>query len=129
MLGNDGIDSVVFMRPLPVASSDVTVTLELRVGADIGDFEASSGAAWRSCTGTNAHTSRPLQPRRRRPASTSSRALPRSPVTTPIVLGSRGRASCFWGVNSPSACSVRRRRSSAASRSPSPAIRSSDTEN
>lgn len=39
------IESVVFMRPLPVASPDVTVTLELRVGADIGDFEASSGAA------------------------------------------------------------------------------------
>ena len=56
---------------------------------------AIRGAAWRSWTGTKAHTSRPLQPRRRRPASTSSRALPPSPVTTPIVLGSRARGSRF----------------------------------
>ena len=48
------------------------------------------GAAWRSWTGANAHTIRPAQPRRRRPASTSSRALPPSPVTTPIVRGSAG---------------------------------------
>lgn len=39
------IEGVVFLRPLPVASADVTVTLELRVGEDIGDFEASSDAA------------------------------------------------------------------------------------
>ena len=50
-----------------------------------------AGAAWRSWTGANAHTSRPAQPRRRSPASTSSRALPDSPVTTPMQRGSTGR--------------------------------------
>ncbi len=49
------------------------------------------GAARRSCTGAKPHTSRPAQPRRRSPASTSSRALPPSPVTTPIERGSAGR--------------------------------------
>ena len=42
-----------------------------------------AGAAWRSCTGANAHTTRPAQPRRRRPASTSSRALPVSRAHDP----------------------------------------------
>ena len=57
-----------------------------------------------------------------RPA-TSSRALPPSPVTTPMQRGSAGRASAFWGSNRPSAPSARRSASSWASRSPSPAIR------
>ena len=83
-----------------------------------------AGAAWRSCTGAKAHTSVPAQPRRRRPASTSSRALPPSPETTPIVRGSDGRARRFCGSNSPSSASARRRRSTWASRSPSPATRS-----
>ena len=85
-----------------------------------------AGAAWRSCTGAKAHTSRPAQPRRRSPASTSSRALPPSPVTTPIERGSAARRSCFCGSNRPSAASCLRSRSSWASRSPSPATRSSD---
>ena len=85
----------------------------------------TAGAAWRSCTGANAHTTRPAQPRRRSPASTSSRALPPSPVTTPMQRGSAGRGSRFCGANSPSACSARRSRSSCASRSPSPATRTS----
>ena len=82
-----------------------------------------AGAAWRSWTGAKAHTTRPAQPRRRSPASTSSRALPLSPVTTPMQRGSAGRARRFWGSNSPSAASVRRRTSTWASRSPSPASR------
>ena len=89
----------------------------------------TAGAAWRSCTGANAHTSRPAQPRRRSPASTSSRALPPSPVTTPMQRGSAGSGSRFCGSNRPSACSVRRSRSSWASRSPSPATRTSATAN
>ena len=64
------------------------------------------GAAWRSWTGANAQTSAAAQPRRRSPASTSSRALPPSPVTTPIVRGSTGRCSCFCGSNRPSAASA-----------------------
>ena len=44
-----------------------------------------------SCTGANADTSRPAQPRLSRPASTSSRALPLLAVTTPIVRGRAGR--------------------------------------
>ena len=64
-----------------------------------------AGAAWRSWTGANAHTTRPPQPRRRSPASTSSRALPDSPVTTPMQRGSAGpRAARFCGSNRPSAC-------------------------
>ena len=55
-----------------------------------------AGAAWRSCTGAKAHTSRPAQPRRASAASTSSRALPPSPVITPIVRGSSGRGRRFW---------------------------------
>ena len=88
-----------------------------------------AGAAWRSWTGANAQTTRPPQPRRRSPASTSSRALPPSPVTTPIVRGSAGRGSRFCGSVRPSACSVRRSRSIWASRSPSPASRRPVTEN
>ena len=65
-----------------------------------------AGAAWRSCTGANAHTIRPAQPRRRSPASTSSRALPPSPETTPMTRGSDGRGSRFCGSNRPSAASV-----------------------
>ncbi len=61
------------------------------------------------------------------PASRSSRAFPRSPVTTPIVRGSSGRSRRFCGSKSPSAASFTRSRWSAASRSPSPAIRSSET--
>ena len=83
-----------------------------------------AGAAWRSCTGANAHTIRPAQPRRRSPASTSSRALPPSPETTPMQRGSDGRGSRFCGSNRPSAASVLRSRSTWASRSPSPATRS-----
>ena len=83
-----------------------------------------AGAAWRSWTGANAQTTRPAQPRRRSPASTSSRALPPSPVTTPIVRGSAGRGRRFCGSVRPSACSARRSRSTWASRSPSPASRS-----
>ena len=60
-----------------------------------------AGAAWRSCTGANAHTSRPAQPRRRSPASTSSRALPPSPVTTPMVRGSDGRGSALLRLEQP----------------------------
>ena len=40
------------------------------------------------------------------PASTSSRALPDSPVTTPMQRGSVGRGSAFCGSNSPSACEL-----------------------
>ena len=82
-----------------------------------------AGAARRSCTGAKPHTSRPSQPRRRRPASTSSRALPPSPVTTPIERGSPGAASSFCGSNRPSSPSLRRSRSIWASSSPSPATR------
>ena len=53
---------------------------------DLGRSAASSrsaaairGAAWRSCTGAKAQTSRPAQPRRCSPARTSSRALPSRP--------------------------------------------------
>ena len=67
---------------------------------------AMRGAACRSCTGAKAHTSRPAQPRRRRPASTSSRALPRSPVTTPIERGRAGIRRFFCGSNRPSACEL-----------------------
>ena len=88
-----------------------------------------AGAACRSCTGAKPHTTRPAQPRRRSPASTSSRALPDSPVTTPMQLGRRGRGSAFCGANSPSACSRLRSWSSWASRSPSPATRSRVTAN
>ena len=66
------------------------------------------GAAWRSWTGANAQTSRPAQPRRRRPASTSSRALPLSPVTTPIARGSAGRGQSLLRLEQPSASSLRR---------------------
>ena len=83
-----------------------------------------AGAAWRSCTGANAHTSRPAQPRRRRPASTSSRALPPSPETTPIVRGSDGRAQPLLRLEQALVGERRRSRSSWASRSPSPATRS-----
>ena len=75
----------------------------------------------------SAHTSRPAQPRRASAASTSSRALPLSPVITPIVRGSSGRGSRFWRSSSPSASSCLRRRSIRASRSPSPATRRSCT--
>ena len=88
-----------------------------------------AGAACRSWTGANAHTTRPPQPRRRRPAITSSRAFECSPQTTPIVFGNAARGSAACRPNSPSACSARRSRSSCASRSPSPAIRSPVTAN
>jgi hypothetical protein len=88
-----------------------------------------AGAAWRSCTGANAHTTRPAQPRRRRPASTSSRALPVSAHTTPIARGSAGRGRRFCTSNRPLASSARRSRDSWASRSPSPASRSAVTAN
>ena len=58
----------------------------------------SRGAAWRSWTGAKAHTRRPAQPRRRSAASTSSRALPLSPQTTPIVRGSAGRGSALLAL-------------------------------
>ena len=61
--------------------------------------------------------------RRASPARTSSRALPRSLQTTPIVRGSRARGSAFCGSVSPSATSRRRSPSMRARRSPSPAIR------
>ena len=70
---------------------------------------------------------RPAQPRRASAASTSSRALPLSPVITPIVRGSSGRGRRFWRSSSPSASSCLRRRSMRASRSPSPATRRSVT--
>ena len=68
----------------------------------------SRGAAWRSCTGAKPQTSRPAQPRRRSPASTSSRALPPSPVTTPIVRGSAGRGSASAARTGPRRASARR---------------------
>ena len=60
-----------------------------------------AGAACRSCTGAKAHTTRPRQPRRSSAAIRSSRALPCSPQTTPMVRGSTGRGSCFWCANRP----------------------------
>ena len=67
-----------------------TTTRRPPEGREVLQRARDRGAAWRSCTGANAHTTRPPQPRRRRPASTSSRALPPSPVTTPIMRGSAG---------------------------------------
>ena len=60
-----------------------------------------AGAAWRSWTGANAHTSRPAQPRRRRPASTSSRALPPSPVTTPMHARQRRARQALLRLEQP----------------------------
>ena len=85
---------------------------------------AIAGAAWRSCTGAKAQTTVPRQPRRSNPASRSRRAAPVSAVTTPIVFGSSGRASCRCSSNRPSAWSCLRSASNRASRSPSPASRS-----
>ena len=62
-------------------------------------------------------------------ARMSSRALPLSPVITPIVRGSSGSGRRRWRSSSPSASSALRRRSIRASRSPSPATRRSVTEN
>ena len=84
---------------------------------------AIAGAARRSWTGAKAQTIVPAQPRRARPASRSRRAAPPSAVTTPIVFGSAGRASCFCSSKRPSARSCLRSASSRASRSPSPASR------
>ena len=69
-----------------------------------------SRSAWRDpgrgvavLHGREAPDHRPAQPRRRSPASTSSRALPPSPVTTPIVRGRSGRGRARWRASRPSA--------------------------
>ena len=77
--------------------------LDLRAGRQILQRAADRRRRVAIRTGAKPHTIRPAQPRRRRPARTSSRALPDSPVTTPMQRGRPGRGSAFCGAKRPSA--------------------------
>ena len=82
-----------------------TIDLDLADGGEVLQRARDGrGAAWRSCTGAKAHTSRPAQPRRRSAGEhVVARLAALAGDDADASAAAAGRDRRFWGSNRPSA--------------------------